>query len=112
MRKKSLTMPSLAAPGNLPGKKRNRCAPKPPSAQSKHLHNICKPSTSLSPSWWTNRRLAGYYHPARSIVTLVELADQRILALDGPTNGEIAWNHLTPAERKTLALAIDRLQKV
>lgn len=60
---------------------------------------------------WTNRRLAGVYHPAHSIVELVQLADQRILALDGPTNGEIAWNHLTPAERKKLVLAIERLRK-
>lgn len=111
MPKNLLTKPSRTVPRRSPGTKNNACAVKPQSPPSKYLNDTRQPSMSLSASLWTNKRLAGYYHSANSIVELVDLAEQRILALDGPIDGEIAWNHLSPAERKKLALAIDQIRQ-
>ncbi len=40
---------------------------------------------------------------------LIEPADNRIMAIDGQTSGELAWNHLTKTERHELLVALNEL---
>jgi len=59
----------------------------------------------------TNSYLRRVYRPAVKALAIIELADNRICALDGPTAGEQAWNHLHPYERLQLKQTLSQLKK-
>lgn len=111
MHKTKSRKPCGIARAGLPGKKSKRSARKRPSLPSSPFVHINALSSVQLPSLLTNRQLAGFYHPAKKLVSLIETGDQRILAVDGPTIGEVCWNHLHEHERRELVLAITQLKK-